>query len=85
MKLTGMHKDDQSDDNEAYNCSTDVDSEGEAKTRLVEWSEKRKLAWSTEKLPPLPDFFKEKTFFLPRDLSDPERQSLSRYIVAFGG
>ncbi|XP_034235557.1 DNA repair protein XRCC1-like isoform X2 [Thrips palmi] len=70
---------------DAYNCSTDADSEEEAKIRLAEWSKAQMNKSPLDDLPPLADFFKDKTFFLSTELPEKERQSLCRYIVAFGG
>uniref|UniRef100_A0A8C3GGL4 BRCT domain-containing protein n=1 Tax=Cairina moschata TaxID=8855 RepID=A0A8C3GGL4_CAIMO len=38
-----------------------------------------------EPVPPLPDFFEDKTFFLYGDFEAPERRLLQRYVTAFGG
>lgn len=38
-----------------------------------------------EPMPPLPDFFEDKTFFLYGDFAAPERRLLQRYVTAFGG
>ncbi|XP_067173031.1 DNA repair protein XRCC1-like [Apteryx mantelli] len=40
---------------------------------------------SDEPIPPLPDFFVDKTFFLYGDFAAPERRLLQRYVTAFGG
>ncbi|XP_064360554.1 DNA repair protein XRCC1 isoform X2 [Dromaius novaehollandiae] len=40
---------------------------------------------SDEPIPPLPDFFEDKTFFLYGDFAAPERRLLQRYVTAFGG
>ncbi|XP_068780336.1 DNA repair protein XRCC1 isoform X2 [Struthio camelus] len=40
---------------------------------------------SDEPVPPLPDFFEDKTFFLYGDFAAPERRLLQRYVTAFGG
>lgn len=77
-------KDSKNKKSEVYDGSTDVDSEEEAKNRLTEWSERQKKV-TKDNLPPLPDFFKKKTFYVSQDLSETDRQSVCRYITAFGG
>lgn len=69
---------------EAYDCSTDIDSEEEAESRLKKWSEETKVKY-TENLPPLPDLFKNSTFYLCPDLPEHEMETLSRYTIAYGG
>eukprot|EP00076_Gallus_gallus_P032361 XP_024997899.1 DNA repair protein XRCC1-like [Gallus gallus] len=36
-------------------------------------------------IPPLPDFFEDKTFFLYGDFGATERRRLQRFVIAFGG
>ncbi|NXO03822.1 XRCC1 protein, partial [Rhinopomastus cyanomelas] len=38
-----------------------------------------------EPIPPLPDFFEDKTFFLHGDFGEGEGRLLLRYLTAFGG
>lgn len=84
-KQNGKDKDVQHGNRDSYCSSTDIDSEGEAKSRLEDWSEKQKHERSRDSLPPLPDFLQGKTFLLSEDLTETEVQSLTRYVTAFGG
>lgn len=76
-------KDDEGRD-DAYDCSTDVDSEEDARGRLTKWSKENKVKY-TDNLPALPNLFNKKSFFLSHDLPENERLSLCRYIIAYGG
>ncbi|KAK3912129.1 DNA repair protein XRCC1 [Frankliniella fusca] len=70
--------------NDEYNCSTDIDSDEETEARLNEWSKDQNKRLK-DGLPPLPDFFHGKTFFLASDLIESDKNSLKRYILAYGG
>ncbi|KAE8743113.1 hypothetical protein FOCC_FOCC011277 [Frankliniella occidentalis] len=82
-KTSEGKKDQQKPKDDRYNCSTDIDSEEEAETRLTKWSaEKDKKKYD---FPVLPDFFRRKTFYLSSDLSESEKSTLKRYIIAYAG
>ncbi|XP_064296391.1 LOW QUALITY PROTEIN: DNA repair protein XRCC1 [Phalacrocorax carbo] len=66
--------DDQSEREDPYGGSTEENSEEEEE----EEGEK-------EPIPPLPDFFKDKTFFLHGEFPAGEGRLLLRYVTAFGG
>ncbi|XP_053825393.1 LOW QUALITY PROTEIN: DNA repair protein XRCC1 [Vidua macroura] len=63
--------DGQSEDSDPYGGSTEENSEDEE--------------GEGEPIPPLPDFFEDKKFFLHGDFPEGEGRRLRRFVVAFGG